>query len=401
MVHVHQVWCCKGLGGIPRWCRCTRRMSPRLKRFMQTVFVAALVAYTTLLAYQLSRAALNTAGSQVDQDSSPSIIPPSHLNLHELIQAQPQHLYRHHMIVDHNLQPALPYHQTTTEPTLGLVVVAATATVRPPATKLDDLFISVKTTRHYHETRLPSILKTWFQLAKAQTWFFTDTDDTEFQRKTNGHMINTNCTSSHHRKALCCKMSVEFDTFINTNKKWFCHFDDDNYVNVPRLVRFLADYNPRDDWYLGKTSIQAPWEIVYKDKKPRQKAKFWFATGGAGFCLSRALALKMMPVASGGKFISTGEKIRLPDDVTMGYIIEHLLKTPLTVIDQFHSHLEPMKFIRREFLQDQISFSYHTKNKDVKNWNVVKVEGFDLKNDPNRFLSLHCYLFPNFNFCPK
>jgi fringe protein len=24
---------------------------------------------------------------------------------------------------------------------------------------------------------------------------------------------------------------------------------------------------------------------------------------------------------SGGKFISTGEKIRLPDDVTMGYII--------------------------------------------------------------------------------
>ncbi|KAJ9590164.1 hypothetical protein L9F63_016720, partial [Diploptera punctata] len=52
-----------------------------------------------------------------------------------------------------------------------------------------------------------------------------------------------------------------------------------------------------------------------------QKISFWFATGGAGFCLSRSLALKMMPVASGGKFISIGEKIRLPDDVTMGYII--------------------------------------------------------------------------------
>ncbi|KRT86930.1 hypothetical protein AMK59_2505, partial [Oryctes borbonicus] len=57
---------------------------------------------------------------------------------------------------------------------------------------------------------------------------------------------------------------------------------------------------------------------------------------------------------SGGKFISTGEKIRLPDDVTMGYIIEHLLKKPLTVVDQFHSHLEPMKFIRREILEDQV-----------------------------------------------
>lgn len=34
-----------------------------------------------------------------------------------------------------------------------------------------------------------------------------------------GHMINTNCSSSHNRKALCCKMSVEFDTFIDTDKK--------------------------------------------------------------------------------------------------------------------------------------------------------------------------------------
>nr|CAI5827836.1 unnamed protein product [Callosobruchus analis] len=51
------------------------------------------------------------------------------------------------------------------------------------------------------------------------------------------------------------------------NQRWFCHFDDDNYVNVPRLVRFLGDYNPRDDWYLGKPSIQAPLEIMKKEKK--------------------------------------------------------------------------------------------------------------------------------------
>lgn len=33
---------------------------------------------------------------------------------------------------------------------------------------LDDIFISVKTTKHYQHTRLPVILKTWFQLAKEQ-----------------------------------------------------------------------------------------------------------------------------------------------------------------------------------------------------------------------------------------
>jgi fringe protein len=85
-----------------------------------------------------------------------------------------------------------------------------------------------------------------------------------------------------------------------------------------------------------------------------KKVKFWFATGGAGFCISRALALKMMPVAGDGKFVTIGDRIRFPDDVTMGFIIEYLLKTNLTVIDAFHSHLEPMEFIRQETFQDQV-----------------------------------------------
>lgn len=33
---------------------------------------------------------------------------------------------------------------------------------------LNDIFISVKTTRNYENTRLPVILKTWFELAKEQ-----------------------------------------------------------------------------------------------------------------------------------------------------------------------------------------------------------------------------------------
>ncbi|KAJ8682857.1 hypothetical protein QAD02_018649 [Eretmocerus hayati] len=138
----------------------------------------------------------------------------------------------------------------------------ATATMVPFSTDLDDLFISVKTTRHYHHLRLPTIIDTWFQFAKEQTWFFTDRDDPYYQNQTNGHMINTKCSSSHSRRALCCKMSVEFDRFLESGKKWFCHFDDDNYVNVPRLVKLLDNYNPREDWYLGRPSIPTPLEIV-------------------------------------------------------------------------------------------------------------------------------------------
>lgn len=47
--------------------------------------------------------------------------------------------------------------------------------------------------------------------------------------------------------------------------RWFCHFDDDNYVNVPRLVAMLGNYSSQQDWYLGKPSIRAPLEIVPKD----------------------------------------------------------------------------------------------------------------------------------------
>lgn len=82
--------------------------------------------------------------------------------------------------------------------------------------------------------------------------------------------------------------------------------------------------------------------------------KFLFATGGAGFCISRALALKMMPLASNGKFVAIGDKIRFPDDVTLGFIIEYLLKVPLTVVNPFHSHLERMDNIDVESFRDQV-----------------------------------------------
>uniref|UniRef100_A0A182FFA8 Fringe-like glycosyltransferase domain-containing protein n=1 Tax=Anopheles albimanus TaxID=7167 RepID=A0A182FFA8_ANOAL len=47
-------------------------------------------------------------------------------------------------------------------------VPAVTGTPKPPTTELDDLLISVKTTKSYHDTRLEMITKTWYQLAKEQ-----------------------------------------------------------------------------------------------------------------------------------------------------------------------------------------------------------------------------------------
>ena len=54
--------------------------------------------------------------------------------------------------------------------------------------------------------------------------------------------------------------TTDFDTF-----RWFCHFDDDNYVNVPKLVKLLQQRSWQDDWYLGKPSIRAPLEILNRE----------------------------------------------------------------------------------------------------------------------------------------
>ncbi|XP_030241462.1 fringe glycosyltransferase [Drosophila navojoa] len=410
----------------------------RYKRILQAMTLAVAVVYMTLLLYQSAYGypglQLPQSQSQLDGNEPATTTTQQQLLLPQHQQQQQQHALPRSLPPTHSasslatpITPSLIIRkdihsfnfsdiEVSERPTATLLTElarrsrngellhdlsqrAVTATPQPPTTELDDIFISVKTTKNYHDTRLALIIKTWFQLARDQTWFFTDTDDHYYQEKTKGHLINTKCSQGHFRKALCCKMSAELDIFLESGKKWFCHFDDDNYVNVPRLVKLLDEYSPTVDWYLGKPSISSPLEIHLDSKNTttNKKITFWFATGGAGFCLSRALTLKMLPIAGGGKFISIGDKIRFPDDVTMGFIIEHLLKVPLTVVDNFHSHLEPMELIRSDTFQDQVSFSYaHMKNQ----WNVIKVDGFDLKTDPKRFYSLHCQLFPYFSFCP-
>lgn len=55
-----------------------------------------------------------------------------------------------------------------------------------------------------------------------------------------------------------------------------------------------------------------------------------------------------------GNFITTAEKIRLPDDCTVGYIIEALLEVPLTHTGLFHSHLENLQRLPTDNILKQV-----------------------------------------------
>lgn len=58
--------------------------------------------------------------------------------------------------------------KTNIKPKDELKIRAATATPKPPTIELNDIFISVKTTKSNHNNRLDLILNTWQQLAKEQ-----------------------------------------------------------------------------------------------------------------------------------------------------------------------------------------------------------------------------------------
>ncbi|KAM4876778.1 beta-1,3-N-acetylglucosaminyltransferase lunatic fringe [Thomomys bottae] len=277
----------------------------------------------------------------------------------------------------------------------------ADGTPRPPAESLTprDVFIAVKTTRKFHRARLDLLLETWISRHKEMTFIFTDGDDEELARHT-GNVVNTNCSAAHSRQALSCKMAVEYDCFIQSGRKWFCHVDDDNYVNLRALLRLLASFSHTQDVYIGKPSLDRPIQATERVSENKVRpVHFWFATGGAGFCISRGLALKMSPWASGSHFLSTAERIRLPDDCTIGYIVEALLGVPLTRSGLFHSHLENLQQVPTSELQEQVTLSYGMfENKR----NAVHVKGpFSVEADPSRFRSVHCHLYPDTPWCPR
>lgn len=58
----------------------------------------------------------------------------------------------------------------------------------------------------------------------------------------------------------CFYISYLFLICSSSNRFW-CHFDDDNYVNIPTLVKLLNEYPAYHDWYLGKPSISSPIEM--------------------------------------------------------------------------------------------------------------------------------------------
>lgn len=272
------------------------------------------------------------------------------------------------------------------------------AQVTRPKLRLDDVYVAVKTTGKFHKTRLALLLETWISRTKAHTFIFTDEED-EALSSEGYNMVVTDCQSDHSQQALSCKMSAEYDGFMASDKRWFCHVDDDNYVNPEALLSLLAAFPQDADIYVGKPSLDKPiaaHELL--EGNATREVRFWFATGGAGFCLSRRLAEKMAPWASGSRFEETSATIRLPDDCTVGFIVEKRLGISMVHCSLFHSHLENLLLVSHRSIPQQVTLSYGMFENKM---NSIEVKGsFSKEEDPSRFKTVHCMLYPFTSWCP-
>ncbi|NWZ62579.1 MFNG acetylglucosaminyltransferase, partial [Acrocephalus arundinaceus] len=251
---------------------------------------------------------------------------------------------------------------------------------------LENIFIAVKTTKRFHQSRMELLLDTWVSQASQQTYIFTD-EDGALKRRMGGHVI-FNCSAEHSHQALSCKMAAEFDTFLASGLSWFCHLDDDNYLKL------LSSYVETWDVYLGKPSLKQP---VWASEMLPNNQTVQPVVVVVGFCISRKLARKMVPWASGRNFLSTSQLIHLPDDCTVGYIIEckvgGLISNTL-----FHSYLENLQLIPTSQLMQQVTLSCGVFENKL---NVIQLSGpFSPQKDPfSRFRSLHCHLYPDTSWC--
>ncbi|CAF2111724.1 unnamed protein product [Rotaria magnacalcarata] len=254
------------------------------------------------------------------------------------------------------------------------------------------ILLVIRTSNYTQRSRMPVILKTWFQFSPDTTYITTNGDAKYFHqflsKQYHDHLHSTKCKQAHVIRALCCHSASEFQIYFeNKNKyRWLCRFDDDQYVNVPLLIHYLKQFSPdTQPLYIGKPSMQEP--------KHGHGIDFWFATYGGGVCFSRSL-LEMIhnDVQPNENFMKGCISTNYPDDTHIAYILRVKYNINLTVANDFHHHIERNLFTNLTSpsnIDQAITLGF-------KGSNVPRFVPL-VKNDVFHMQTLHCLLYPDVN----
>jgi fringe protein len=256
----------------------------------------------------------------------------------------------------------------------------------------------IRTNAHFYQRRLIYSLRTWISLVNEDVFFVTDIflpnisqDHTILTKKTCG-------PDAHSMSTLCCKTAHDFLIFRQyiSNYDWFCHFDDDQYVNVNKLKEYLSTLDSNQPYYIGRTS----WSDSLKRSKEPFPYPFWFATLGAGVCLSKPTVYLLEPYTRNVSDFADGcIRENYHDDIYLGFVLNGYLNISLTKTNRFHSHLEKAFYDNKNtFLRtftDEITFGFRSPDR----YPYFLPQLYASNSDPYRLSTLHCLLYPEINEC--
>jgi len=256
----------------------------------------------------------------------------------------------------------------------------------------------IRTNSYFYQKRLIYLLQTWISLITDDVFFVTDI---LLPNISQNHTILTEKTcgsDAHSMSILCCKTAHDFIIFNRNilNYDWFCHFDDDQYVNVNKLKEYLSTFNSNEPYYIGRTS----WSDSIKRSKEPFPYPFWFATLGAGVCLSKRTVNLLKPYTENvSEFVDGCIRENYHDDIYLAFLLNGYLNISLTKSTQFHSHLEKTFYSNKQiFLQtfkNEITFGFRSPDR----YPYFLPQLYTSHLDPYRIRTLHCLLYTEINEC--
>ncbi|GAU89411.1 hypothetical protein RvY_01962 [Ramazzottius varieornatus] len=281
-----------------------------------------------------------------------------------------------------------------------------------PETPSDFLFLTVRTTPVKHHSRLKASQDTWIKDAadmkssdgKKTTKIYVVTDS--YTRKSTqenldgSHIIyETHCGRSIIQSQ-GCSLHKELSLFytVADHARWFCHVDDDAYINVPALLVLLSQHNHEEPFYIGRRSL--PTGIWGWDHLNKKHIMVDFVTGQV-ICLSKTAMEMLKPLVTELKH--PWNFLRLtrhhPDDIILGYIFQHYLHMSITESQRMYIQYDDLRNLTETDIRNAATMSYGRRNVFVlprENATVVAEDSIS-----KRFHALHSYYTQKSRDCQK
>jgi fringe protein len=270
------------------------------------------------------------------------------------------------------------------------------------------ILFTLRTTTSFHSTRLPLLFQTWLaNVNRTNVVIVTDSLDPVLQYRAEEAGLRALISVPGYQR-LCEKAGDEVSLmFLPENKhyEWFCHVDDDMYVNLEMLVDVLARLKRDKPVYFGRSGSYPgkPRRVMKESKIGTPGTPYNFAVGGM-YCLNRVF-LNMARRWIGGRdaFKKMCSLVKEPEDVTVGIVAAILLGLDISHTELIRSHGLELYYADPTTLKYQIAISY---GYGMVHWgsnphNVVPVPKhlFTITEDPSQFLSLHCHYHSAVGWC--